>query len=179
MAMLATWCPSGGVLAIVAPLALAAAAGDALVVDLDPGGPHYPGPSSLADLVEHGPRRADLEPQRRGVAVLRNGGVRPNAARQVIRGLITGWPNVVFRVGAGTAEFPTVPVIPLFPGELTTRWHQAAVYQDLGWRRAAPGPGLTLPRPSRATITALLEGRRPARSRWVKAWGRVWGEPWE
>ena len=178
MATLATWCPSGGVLGIVAPLALAAAAGDALVVDLDPAGPRYPGLSSLAQLVESGPRLADLQPIRRGVAVLRNGGVQPEAGREVIAALIAGWPNVVFRVAVELERSPTVPVVPLLPGTLTEKWHRAAVYQQLGWGQKAPGPGLTLPTPPRASVTALLEGRQPVPNRWVAAWRRVWDMSW-
>ena len=51
MPALAIWSPDDGVLGAVAPLALAAAAGTALVVDLDPGGPRYPGEATLGALV--------------------------------------------------------------------------------------------------------------------------------
>ncbi len=179
MATLATWCPTGGLLAIVAPLALAAAVGDALVVDLDPDGPRYPGEGSLAELVEDGPRLSDLRPSRRGVAVLRNGGVRPELARDVIAALVAGWPNVVFRVGVDLSKSPTVPVIPLLPGGFTASWPRPAVYQRMGWQRDAPGPGMTIPTPPRSSIGALLEGRQPVRSRWLAAWGLVWEMPWE
>jgi hypothetical protein len=63
---LAVWSPEDGILGAVAPLALAAAAGTALVVDLDPGGPRYPGAATLAGLVADGPRRSDLEPDAKG-----------------------------------------------------------------------------------------------------------------
>jgi hypothetical protein len=179
MATLATWCPSGGLLAIVAPLALAAAVGDALVVDLDVDGPAYPGEGSLAELVEDGPRFPDLRPGRSGVAVLRNGGVRPEAAREVITALIAGWPNVVFRLGKDVERSPMVPVIPLFPGGFTERWPRPAVYQQMGWGEKAPGPGLTMPTPSRSTVTALLDGRQPLPGRWLAAWQQVWGVTWE
>ena len=69
MPALSIWSPEDGVLGAVAPLGLAAAAGTALVVDLDPGGPRYPGPATLADLVADGPRRGDLSPSRRGVSI--------------------------------------------------------------------------------------------------------------
>ena len=85
MTALAVWTAFDGLLSATAPLGLAAAAGTALVVDLDPDGPAYPGRASLADLVADGPRRADLVPSRDGVAVLRNGGVEATAAREVIQ----------------------------------------------------------------------------------------------
>src|SRR3990172_4895059 len=47
---LAVWTAFDGLLSAVAPLGLAAAAGTALVVDLDPAGPPYPGRNSLAGL---------------------------------------------------------------------------------------------------------------------------------
>ena len=179
MATLATWCPSGGLLAIVAPLALAAAVGDALVVDLDPAGPAYPGKGSLANLVEDGPRFSDLYPAKSGVAVLRNGGVRPEVAREVIAALVAGWPNIVFRLSAGLDRSPMVPVVPLLPGGFTERWPRPAVYQQMGWEEKAPGPGLTMPTPSRGSVRALLEGRQPPPSRWLAAWRRAWGVAWE
>ena len=55
MSALAVWTAYDGLLSATAPLGLAAAAGTALVVDLDPEGPVYPGPASLADLVVEGP----------------------------------------------------------------------------------------------------------------------------
>jgi hypothetical protein len=180
MATLAIWCPLDGVLGTVAPLALAAAAGSALVVDLDPDGPRYPSDGSLAELVENGPRLSDLRPATSGVAVLRNGGVAVEDAVEVLAALMAGWPNVVFRSTAcgSLRGTPTVPVLPLLPGGVTNRWDGVAVYQQMGWHEPAPGPALTLPTPSRATVTSLLEGRLPFRSRWVKGWRRVWDLPW-
>ena len=49
MPALAIWSPEDEVLGAVAPLALGAAAGTALVVDLDPDGPQYPGDVSLGE----------------------------------------------------------------------------------------------------------------------------------
>ncbi|MDP2622828.1 MAG: hypothetical protein Q8Q29_03405, partial [Actinomycetota bacterium] len=83
---LAVWTPEDGLLGALAPLGLALAAEDAVVVDLDPLGPRYPGDRSLADLVQDGLRRDDLTP-RRGVGVLRNGGVAPIEAKSVIEAL--------------------------------------------------------------------------------------------
>ena len=180
MATLATVCESDGVLGIVAPLALAASAGTALVVDLDRRGPRYPGSGSLAELVEVGPRRNDLTPIRSGVAVLRNGGIEAHDAAEVIAALIAGWPNVVLRLPSSATEVsvPLVPVVPLLPGGMTRRCPRPAAYQQMGWHEEAPGPELVIPTPSRTTVRAFLEGRMPAASRWVRAWRRVWGTPW-
>ena len=169
MATLAVWCESDGVLSIVAPLALAAAAGTALVVDLEVDGPRYPGPGSLADLVAEGPRLSDLRPAAPGVAVLRNGGVAADDAREVLNALRDGWPNVVLRTQRPLERVPTVPVIPLLPGGHTARAPGAAVYQQIGWPEKAPGPSVRLPTPSRATVGSLLEGKLPPRSRWIRS----------
>lgn len=176
MPALAIWSPEDGVLGAVAPLGLAAAAGTALVVDLDPGGPRYPGPGTLANLVTDGPRRSDLRPERHGVAVLANGGVGPEAARVVVDALVQGWPAVVLRLpknhagGAGA-----VPVVPLVPGGLFSQYGSEAVFQRAGWRVAAPEGSVVLPRPRRSTIASLLTGVAPLpRDRWVAAWRPLW-----
>jgi hypothetical protein len=180
MATLATACESDGVLGIVAPLALAAAVDVALVVDLDRDGPRYPGSGSLAELVEEGPRREDLRPSRRGVAVLRNGGIAAPDAADVIAALIAGWPNVVLRLPSSATgiSVPLVPVVPLLPGGMTRRCPRPAVYQQIGWREKAPGPELVMPTPSRNTVRAFLEGRMPVVGRWVRAWRQVWETSW-
>lgn len=180
MATLAIACESDGVLGIVAPLALAASIGTALVVDLDHDGPRYPGSGSLADLVEQGPRLDDLRPTRTGVAVLRNGGINAADAGEVISALVIGWPNVVLRLSrmATGLSMPLVPVVPLLPGGMTPRSERPAVYQQLGWHEKAPGPALTMPTPARSAVAALLEGRVPARSRWIRAWREAWSTPW-
>jgi len=180
MATLAMACESDGVLGVVAPLALAATVGTCLVVDLDPRGPRYPGNGSLAELVDQGPRLDDLRPSRNGVAVLRNGGIEPTAAGDIIGALVQGWPNVVLRLPrlASTLAIPLVPVIPLLPGGMTTVIDRPAVYQRLGFHEKAPGPGLTMPTPPRGVVAALIEGRMPGRRRWIRAWGQVWSMPW-
>jgi hypothetical protein len=183
MTTLAISCATDGVLGVLAPVALAASVGTALVVDLDPFGPPYPGSASLADLVEEGPRLDDLRPTRRGVAVLRNGGIEAAAACDVIAALAKGWPRLVLRlasisdaaVGQGGGA---VPVIPLLPGGMTPRCERPAVYQQMGWHIKAPGPGMTIKTPPRSAATALLEGRVPVRSRWVRSWRRVWEMSW-
>ncbi len=180
MATLAIACDTDGVLGIVAPLALAASAKTALMVDLDRDGPRYPGTGSLADLVEQGPRLDDLRPGQSGVAVLRNGGIDPADAAEVISALVKGWPHVVLRLprAGSDVSLPVVPVVPLLPGGMTPPSDRPAVYQQLGWHEKAPGPALTMRTPARATVAALLEGRMPARSRWIRSWQQVWGMPW-
>lgn len=176
MPALAMWSPEDGVLGAVAPLGLATAAGTALVVDLDPKGSRYHGAGTLADLVAEGPRRVDLAPPRRGVAVLANGGIEPDDAAAVLDALVEGWPAIVLRLPAdhdgGSGGFP---VLPLVPGDLFTDHGPAAVYQRSGWRVPAPEGAVVLPRPRRSTIGALLTGKSPAPGdRWIASWRRLW-----
>ena len=180
MPALAIWSPEDEVLGAVAPLALGAAAGTALVVDLDPTGPRYPGDVSLASLVTDGPTKADLSPQRRGVAVVRNGGVEPLEAEEVLQALIEGWPAVVFRLPADHAgDGSAIPVLPLVPGPLLRRFSCPAVYQQSAWRVQVPANAVVLPRPGSGTIGALLAGRAPhPGDRWIRAWRRVCGNEW-
>ena len=181
MSALAVWTASDGLLSAVAPVGLAAAAGTALVVDLDSSGPSYPGKASLADLVTDGPRRADLVPGHPGVAVLRNGGVEAAEAREVIEALAIGWPHLVMRVAdPGTASdlAPLVPVWPLLPGILSPRAKTQCVYQRTGFAVSPPGPGPVLPRLRPAFLAGLLNGTLGRSSRWVAAWREVWRLPW-
>ena len=183
MPALALWTPEDGVLGALAPLGLAASAGTALVVDLDPLGPAYPGDACLADLVREGPRRADLSPARRGVAVLRNGGVGTSGAGEVLAALLAGWERVVLRLpprpAPAGAEAPVVPVRLLIPGGLFARPGGPAVYQSTRALMPLPGPGVRLPVPSAGTVAGLLKGRLPvAGDRWVRAWRPVWEGPW-
>lgn len=166
-------------LAAIAPLGLALAAGSALVVDLDPDGPAYPGERTVAELAEEGPRRTELDPGRTGVATMRNGGVGTLAAIEVVGTLAQSWPAIVVRVGSEPVPFPVIPVRPLWPGFLAYTGQSPSVWQAVPGGTEAPGPGPVLPPPGRATVTALLNGRRPPRSRWVRAWTRVWELPWQ
>jgi hypothetical protein len=168
------------VLGAVAPLALAASAGTALVVDLDPAGPPYAGSGSLAALVRDEPRRDDLTPTRSGVAVLRNGGIEPEAAEEVLHALTRNWPAVVFRLPAHhRGGDGAVPVLPLVAGGLFRQRTPRAIYQRSGGRVDQPGPGVALPPPRRSTLAALLTGRSPMPGdRWIRAWSRVWNHPW-
>lgn len=179
MAVLATWAPEDGTLGAIAPLALACAAGTALVVDLDPGGPRYPG-RTLAELVDDGPTHDELHPKRRGVAVMANGGIDPVDASGVLGALMDTWPNVVLRLPSLRVHDPGVGTVPVFPlSPLAPRPSGPAVYQRSLWRMNPPGPGLLLPRPAAATIRALVRGTRPGPSRWIRAWADVWEAPWD
>lgn len=180
MPALAIWSPEDEVLGAVAPLALGAAAGTAVVVDLDPDGPPYPGDISLASLVAEGPTKADLSPLRRGVAVVPNGGIDPQDAEAVLHALVDGWPAVVFRLPPShIADGSAVPVLPLVPGPLLRRFPGPAVYQRSAWRVQAPSNAVVLPRPGSGTIGRLLAGHAPhPGDRWIRAWRRVWGTAW-
>lgn len=177
MPALALWTPEGGLLGALAPLGAALAAPPALVVDLDPQGPAYPGERSLADLVADDPTADDLEP-RPGVAVLRNGGVDPAAASGVVAALLERWERVVLRLAPRPAPDPGTPLVPV--RLLTGGWYQdsagAAVWQSTGDLIQMPSDGIRLPMLERATLRALLAGRRPGRSRWISAWRSVWAE---
>ena len=181
MALLAIWTPEDGLLGAVAPLGLAAAAGTALVIDLDPGGPRYPGRGSLATLAAEGPRRSDLTPSRPGLAVLRNGGIEPSEAAELVQALATGWPAVVMRLPPRPepdGQIPVVPVRALVPGDLFGPAPPLAVYQRTGWRLAPPGPGPVLPIPRRSTWASLLAGVLPTRDRWLASWRSTWRLAW-
>lgn len=185
MPVLAVWTPEDGLLGALAPLGLAAATdGKAtLVVDLDEQGPKYPSQTSLADLVAFGPHRDDLIGSRRGLAVLRNGGVSLDRARQVVDALMRGWDWVVLRLPA--RPVPTmgpigvVPVRIILPRPLFGSISGPAVYQSTPVPARLPGPGVRLPIPSPATVAALVTGRVPHKAdRWVRAWRQVWEVPW-
>jgi len=180
MPAVAVWSPEDEVLGTVAPLALAVAAGTALVIDLDPNGPGYPGDMTLAGLVADGPTRADLSPSRRGIAVIRNGGVEPDAAEEVLQALLDGWPFVVFRLPSDHAGGDgAIPILPLVPGRTRPRVAGPAVYQRSAWRTRVPEGGVVLPRPRAGTVGALLTGRLPhPGDRWIRAWKSVWEQPW-
>lgn len=175
------------VLSVVAPVGLAAAAArPALVIDLDPDGPPYPGTRSLAELVGEGPTRSELSPRLSGsggagVALLRNGGIGWEAAAPMIEALAQQWPALVLRLpeNGGSWPWPVVPVRSLLPGILRPQGGRAAVWQSVTSRRAfAPGPGPVLPALNRSALERILVLRSEPRGRWVKAWSQVWELPW-
>ena len=179
MPAIALWTPGDGLLGALAPLGAALAASPALVIDLDPGGPTYPGERSLADLAVDDPTAEDLAP-RSGVAVLRNGGVAPSEAAEVVGALLERWERIVLRLPPRPepqTDFPVVPVRLLVPGWFGGPAEPAVWQATPGWTQL-PASGVRLPVPDRSTVRALLAGRRPGRSRWINAWRSVWKARW-
>lgn len=141
----------------------------------------------MRHLVEDGPRAADLVPSRRGVAVIANGGVGASQAGEILDLLMRGWPAVVLRQPPQApvdAPAPVVPIRLLIPGRLFPPQGRG-VYQPMGsigrHRIAGDRPAagsVVLPAAPRRTIQALLGGRRPAATRWLRAWRAVWGMAW-
>ncbi len=172
-------------LGAVAPLALATTQPTALVVDLDPGGPHYPSARSLRELVVEGPRAADLSPVRPGVAVLANGGIALEDSRDLVGLLLRGWPAVVLRLALQAPDDVPAPIVPvhlLTPGRLF-RPQGRGVYQPTAAgfrvrRRLEAEGSVVLPAAPRRVVRALLDGSRPVASRWSAAWRRVWAASW-
>jgi hypothetical protein len=165
------------ILGWVAPLGLAAAAGTALVLDLDPSGITYPGQRTVASMLEDGPSRSELAPTRQGVAVVPSGGATPEEAGELVGHLSRGWPALVLRVGEGEHR-PFVPVLPVLPGHLQAGTGQTAVWQLAEPWESAPGPGPVLPPLGRSAMRRLFRLELPQASRWVRAWRRVWELPW-
>lgn len=180
------WTASDSLLATLAPLGLAAAAGTALVIDGEENGPHYPSEGSLADMVEAGPRRMDLVPPASGLAVLRNGGIELDQAWDVIEAFGEGWPHVVVRLPSGggrparlARRWPVVPVVPLLPHAFREDVAQPFVAQSTGLATAGEvSPEVVLPIPSRRTVTNLLAGRMAGSSRWIRRWRLAWKVAW-
>lgn len=179
MPVLSIRSPEDAVLGAVAPVALAAAAGTALVVDLDRDGPAYPGELSLAKLAEQGPRRSDLSPPRPGIALLANGGIGAEDSAEVLDALIAGWPAVVFRLPPAMESERAITVVPLAARMVLPAPSGRVVYQRSGWRERAPEGATVLARPSRATIRRLLTGVNALPGdRWVRSWRPLWRPPW-
>ena len=176
MPAIATWTPNDAVLDVVVPLGLAFAAGTALVIDADPAGPRPPDGSSLARLVADGPTRADLEPQQPGPAYLANGGVEIAEASTVISALAERWPAIVIRCPPRQPRPDgALAVAPLLPEPWGTRHAGRTLYQRTILSPSSVPDGVVLPRPRRATVAALLAGRRPAtRDRWIRTLRTVW-----
>lgn len=166
------------VLSLVGSIGLAASVGTALVVDLLDDGSGG-GRRTLRDIVDDGPTLAEMSPTRRGVALIRGGGVDANATDRILGELSGRWPAIVIRRGLGAGTYPTVPAIPLYPGRLLPVGDVShCVWQPVGTGSEAPAPGLVLPRLRPATLRRLLSGHLPRRSRWIAAWRPVWEMPW-
>jgi hypothetical protein len=167
---------SDPLLSLVGSIGLAAAAGTALVIDLER--LSRGGTRTLADLVAEGPRLEELSPGRRGIALLGGGPLDIEAAVGAVERLARRWPAVVVKVLKPGWPGPTVPVVPLYPGWLAPTDREVAVWQPLGAGSVPPGPGPVLPVLSRNLIHHILRGRLPGRSRWLRAWDQVWEMPW-
>lgn len=157
----------------IAPFGLAAAAGTALVVDLDPGAGAYPGPS-LRDLVDGSLTADHLRPRAGRVGVIANGGIVESEAVDVLSALVGSWPAVVLRVPLDAAP---LPVLPMDPPEIAVLRPHRAVWQAS--TRGSSAPGAVLPPLRRSVVRALCRGTVESRSRWVRAWRQVWGSAWE
>jgi hypothetical protein len=169
------------ILSVLAPLGLAAAAhGPCLLIDLDSRGPQYPSKRSLAELVADGPTRAEIAPDRRGVALLRNGGIAWTDAAEIVERLASTWGSVCLRVSTDQAglPWPVIPVVPLLPGFLAPRRGRSAVWQASARGQVAPGPGPLLPPLGRRLVHSLLEARFAPHGRWIRSWHQVWELPW-
>jgi len=174
--VVALWSPHDHLLSVIAPIGLAATQKTALVIDLDPAGPSFPGTFTLADLVRNGPTRMQLSPSERSIAVLANGGVSVADASDVVEALVARWPHVVLRCSPSQpAPDAAVSLVPLLPAPFGSPPTPRTVYQRTGFQTEIPSQSLVLPRPKRSTIEALMGLRRmPKRSAWLKQLGRVW-----
>lgn len=168
------------VLSAVAPIGLAAAAGTALIVDLVARDPQNASVRTLRDIAADGPSLAELSPGRRGVAMIRGGGLDVSELVPVIEALTGRWPAIVVRTSSGTWPFPEVPVVPLFPGVIhaVPATRHAGVWQPVRGGSEPPGPGPVLPWLRPGLVRRMLSARLPQRSRWVGAWAQVWEMPW-
>lgn len=177
MPVIATWTPNDAILDVAVPLGLAVAAGTAIVVDADPSGPRLGDGATLAQLVARGPTRADLEPPSSGPAFLSNGGIDVGEASEVIAALAARWPALILRCAPGVHKPDgAITFAPLLPEPWGRAYPGRVVFQRSPMSPAIDPGHPVLPRPRRATIAALLAGRRPVRrDRWIKALGAVWG----
>lgn len=148
------------VLAILAPIALAAARGTALVVDRWPGA-GWPFPTgSLSELAESGPTADQLRPGRPGIAVL-GGSAERSAVDELISTLSSGWPALVVRSAPTDPNAVTVgPALPWGP--------RADVTVGTAWDRGS------VPRPSGRLVRRLLAGQVDVRWRWFRHWSPLW-----
>jgi hypothetical protein len=110
--------------------------------------------------------------------VIAGGDVDPVEAGVYVERLAVHWPAIVLRVPNRTSVARTAPVLPLVHGILRLTVPGAAVWQPVHGATDPPGPGPVLPRLPGRTARALLAGRLPGRSRWIRAWQPVWDLPW-
>lgn len=168
------------ILSAISPVGLAASAGTALIIDLVAEATLAGPGRTLHDIAVDGPRLSELSPGRRGVAVVRGGGLAAAEMLDVVDTLSAHWPAVVVRVHDGDWPFPVVSVVPLFPGVLApVSSRPGGVWQPVRGGAEPPGPGPILPRLGSLQIRRMLAGHLPRRSRWISAWRQVWEMPWE
>jgi hypothetical protein len=165
------------VLSLLAAMGMGQVVGTALVVDLC-GDLNLRSERTLADIAADGPALEELSPGRRGVAILGSGPLSPIESAGIIADLAVHWPAVVVRCRAEGWEGPTVPVRPLLPGLMQQINSSPAVWQRLASGVKPSGPGPVLPRIRASTVRRMLAGRAVRGSRWLEAWGPVWGMPW-
>jgi len=165
-----------GVLGVVAPIGMAAAVGTCLVIDLCEG--DLAGGVTLAKLVRDGPSSEQLRPQRRGVSFLRNGGISPEDASEVVHALCGNWPNVVLKVGRSDealADAAVITVRAILSGPFVTEPEVGAVLQPTGLGVTPKNHhGHVLSRLGARTVRTVLAGEVNQRSPWVKSWRPVW-----
>jgi len=174
VAVLAVHTHADGLLSVLAPLGLGAAAGTALVLDLDPSGVQLPSPTTVAEMISASPTLDQLRPTRSGLAVLASGGAAWDAGSELVEALGRNWPAVVVKV-AEPVPLATVPVRPLMPGVAPSM--TPAVYQQTGLPGGRAGEGIVLPRPGGRVIRQLMAGQA-SRGKWVRSWRAVWRRPW-
>ena len=176
VSVVALWSESDHLLSVLSPIGLALSRNPSLVVDLDPSGPSYRCPVTLADLVREGPTKDQLDPAKGGVSVLPNGGVAVQDAAEVVGALVQRWPNVVIRCDPHSQPPRTaISILPLLPDPFLGQRSERIVYQSLGLQVRAPEGAFVLPPPGSATLNALTGlSAVPKRSKWMRALGKLW-----
>ncbi len=174
------WSPDDRTLGSLGALALGAAAGTCLVVDLAGASADPPRGPTMATIVADGPTAAQLRPSRAGVAYLPGGGASVADAIELLDAFAVGWPAVVVHAPGRDAPlgYPTVPVLPLVPAGLRTAVDGPAVYQPTAWPVLEHPDGVVLTRPLPGELRRLGRMQRPAWGRWVRSWRKVWSYPW-
>ncbi len=180
MPALHLWSPDDRALGSLGALALGAAAGTCLVVDLAPDPAAEPRGPTVATIVADGPTAAQLQPARSGVAYLPGGDATAGEAAELLDALAVGWPALVVHAPGRDVPpgFRTVPVLPLVPPGLRTAVDGPAVYQPTAWRSPERPDGVVLARPLPGELGRLARMQRPVWGRWVRSWRRVWSYPW-
>ena len=163
-------------LSFVGSIGLAASAGTALIVDV--GGRGLASESrTLRDIADSGPTLAELRPGRTGVAVVSGVGLEEDLLRSTLAELAGSWQAIVL-MDSPSGPGQRVPLTPLLPGLAAIDLMGPGVWQPAAGFKAAPGPGLVLPRLRSGLVRQLLRRQLPHRSRWIRAWSPVWEMPW-